>query len=100
PELPSKYLYDDVGSKLFDQICGLEVYYPTRVELGILEKYAGEIADLVGPHCLLIEFGSGSSIKTRVLLDHLDRPAGYVPIDISREHLLRSSVALARSYPD
>jgi L-histidine Nalpha-methyltransferase len=98
-ELPSKYFYDAVGSQLFEQICELDEYYPTRTELSIMQVQAHEIAALLGPHCLLIEYGSGSSTKTRVLLDALHDPAGYVPIDISKEQLLRSAAELVRRYP-
>ena len=68
-ELPSKYFYDDVGSLLFEQICELDEYYPTRTELGIMQAHMHEIVALLGPHCLLIEYGSGSSTKTPLLLD-------------------------------
>ncbi|MFQ5410958.1 MAG: L-histidine N(alpha)-methyltransferase, partial [Phycisphaerae bacterium] len=85
--LPCKLLYDRRGSKLFDRICELDAYYPTRTELAIMHRYAGDMAEAIGPHSLLIEYGSGSSLKTRLLLDHLDSPAAYVPVDISREHL-------------
>jgi len=63
--LPAKFLYDKTGSELFERICGLREYYPTRTEMGILSRYAGELADLCGPQCMLIELGSGSSTKTR-----------------------------------
>ena len=86
--IPSKYFYDEAGSKLFDKICELDEYYPTRTELAIMERHADEMADLAGPACLLVEYGSGSSVKSRLLLDRLDAPAAYVPVDISREHLL------------
>lgn len=99
-ELPSKFFYDEVGSQLFEQICDLDEYYPTRVELGIMQAQAQEMAELFGPNCLLIEYGSGSSTKTRTLLDTLQTPAGYVPIDISKEQLIQSVAALAASYPD
>ncbi|MEO7020446.1 MAG: L-histidine N(alpha)-methyltransferase, partial [Ktedonobacteraceae bacterium] len=99
-ELPSKYFYDAVGSQLFEQICELDEYYPTRTELGIMQERADEMAALLGPHCLLIEYGSGSSTKTRLLLDALQEPAGYVPIDISKEQLLRSAADLTQAYPD
>jgi dimethylhistidine N-methyltransferase len=99
-ELPSKFFYDAIGSRLFDQITELEEYYPTRTELGIMREHAGEMAALLGPECLLIEYGSGSSTKTPLLLNELRNPAGYVPIDISKEHLLRSATALAAAYPD
>ena len=98
--LPCKYFYDAEGSKLFDQICTLREYYPTRTELGILRAHAAEMARALGPELLLIEYGSGSSIKTRLLLDRLVRPAAYVPVDISREHLFESALALRLDYPD
>jgi dimethylhistidine N-methyltransferase len=98
--LPCKYFYDAEGSKLFDQICALPEYYPTRTELGILRAHAGEMADALGPDALLIEYGSGSSVKTRLLLDRLARPAAYVPVDVSREHLFETALALRLDYPD
>jgi len=98
-ELPCKYFYDDAGSQLFERITELEEYYPTRTELAIMQRHAPAMAALLGPRCLLIEYGSGSSAKTRLLLDHLRDPAGYVPIDISNEFLERSAGALAREYP-
>ncbi len=99
-ELPCKYFYDEAGSALFEQITELEEYYPTRTELGIMERHAAEMAGLLGPRCLLIEYGSGSSLKTRRLLDRLREPAGYVPIDVSGEHLRRSARALGEEYPE
>jgi dimethylhistidine N-methyltransferase len=98
--IPSKYFYDAEGSRLFDQITGLDAYYPTRTELAIMETHMPEIGARLGPGTLVIEYGSGSSQKTRLLLDHLERPAGYVPIDISREHLLEAARALANAYPE
>jgi dimethylhistidine N-methyltransferase len=98
-ELPCKLLYDSVGSELFEQICDLDEYYPTRAEMRIMRASAPEMAEQFGPDCLLIEYGSGSSTKTRLLLDHLDRPAGYVPIDISREQLSQAAESVARAYP-
>jgi len=97
--LPCKYFYDAEGSKLFDQICALPEYYPTRTELGILRAHAAEMAQHLGPETLLVEYGSGSSVKTRLLLDRLARPAAYVPVDISREHLLAAALALRLDYP-
>lgn len=96
--IPCKYFYDERGSLLFDQICDLDEYYPTRTELAIMRESGEEMAACVGSDCLLIEYGSGSSTKTRILLDHLREPAAYVPIDISREHLARSAADLARTY--
>lgn len=99
-ELPSKFLYDERGSQLFEQISALDEYYLTRTELGIMRDHAGEMATLLGPQCLLVEYGSGSSTKTRLLLNHLLQPAAYVPIDISKEHLIQAATALATEYPD
>jgi dimethylhistidine N-methyltransferase len=97
--LPCKYLYDAQGSALFDRICELDEYYPTRTELGILRRHAGAMAAVLGPRCLLIEYGSGSSVKTELLLARLEAPAAYVPVDISREHLLRTAASLATRHP-
>ncbi len=97
--LPSKYFYDEIGSLLFDEICGLREYYPTRTEIGIMRDNIDSIAREIGPDCLLVEYGSGASVKIRLLLDHLERIAGYVPIDISAEHLLTSVDELSRAYP-
>ena len=96
--LPCKFFYDAAGSALFDQICGLKEYYPTRTEIGILEACADELAELIGPDRLLVEYGSGSSIKIRILLDHL-KLAAYMPLDISRDHLLHSAQKIATDYP-
>lgn len=97
--VPSKFFYDQRGSALFDQICQLEEYYLTRVETGLLEQHAAEMARLIGEEALLIEYGSGSGHKTRILLDHLPTLAAYVPVDISKEHLLAAAVELAQAYP-
>ncbi|MCG6864007.1 MAG: L-histidine N(alpha)-methyltransferase [Thiogranum sp.] len=97
-QIPPKYFYDQRGSQLFDAITELPEYYPTRTELNILEANGEQIAEFLGDDCLLMELGSGSSRKIRVLLDAL-RPAAYVPLDISRDHLLSSAKALAKDYP-
>lgn len=97
--IPPKYFYDERGSQLFDRICELDEYYPTRTELAILRDNIDEIAEVIGPRCLLIEYGSGSSLKTRILLDHIDDLAAYVPLDISKDHLRKSATDLAASYP-
>ena len=97
--LPCKYLYDSRGSLLFEAICDLEEYYPTRTELSILEANAADIAQRIGPRALIIEYGSGTSRKTRLLLDALHEPSVYIPIDISRSTLLGSADALAKTYP-
>jgi L-histidine Nalpha-methyltransferase len=99
-QIPCKFLYDDRGSALFERICELPEYYPTRTEMRLLRRRGAEIAGVIGPHCQLVEFGSGASLKVRILLDALDRPAAYVPIDISRQHLRASAGSLARDYPD
>ncbi len=98
-ELPCKLFYDQKGSALFDEICELEEYYLTRTEMAIMNKYIGQISSVLGRKCLLIELGSGSSTKIRLILDHLEEPAGYVPIDISAEHLMKSADLLAKDYP-
>ena len=97
--LPCKYFYDEAGSALFDRICDLDEYYLTRTELTIMRRHAGDMAGMLGERCLLLEYGSGSSVKTRVLLDHLPDPAGYVPIDISGEHLRNAAYTLSAAYP-
>jgi L-histidine N-alpha-methyltransferase len=98
-EIPCKWLYDVRGSHLFEQICDLEEYYPTRTELGILERHVRAMAPLLGPQCALVEYGAGSGLKTRLLLRHLDRPAAYVPIDISESALAATAARLARDFP-
>lgn len=98
-ELPCKLFYDHTGSELFEQITELDEYYPTRAEMRILRQSIGDMAARLGPECLLIEYGSGSSTKIRLMLDHLERPAGYVPIDISRDLLEQSAADVARTYP-
>lgn len=98
--LPSKYFYDERGSQLFDDICELPEYYPTRTEMALLRTISKDVAALVGKGATVIEFGSGSSTKIRILLDALNAPVAYVPVDISREHLLMSAKGLADSYAD
>ncbi len=98
-ELPCKLFYDERGSRLFDQICELDEYYLTRTETAIMQEHVGEMASLMGRRCLLIEYGSGSSKKTRLLLDHLQALTAYVAIDISKEYLMRSAAKLAAAYP-
>jgi dimethylhistidine N-methyltransferase len=97
--LPCKLFYDERGSGLFDQICELDEYYVTRTENALMDQYAGEMAEAIGPECLLIEYGAGSSTKIRSLLDNLKDPAAFVPIDISGEHLVRAADELKVSYP-
>lgn len=97
--LPCRFLYDEQGSELFEQICELPEYYLTRTEISILADRAPEIAESVGRYAQLIEFGSGSSRKVRLLLEELNDPAAYVAIDISRESLRRASEDLALEFP-
>jgi len=97
---PPKFLYDRKGSRLFDQICELDEYYVTRTELGIMEKHGQEMVELLGPGCLMIEFGSGSSLKTRILLNHMEDLTAYVPLDISAAHLMAAARELDAAYPD
>ena len=97
-QVPAKFFYDARGSQLFDRICELEAYYPTRTEIGLLRRHAGKIAEAAGAEATLVEFGSGSSRKVRILLDALQAPAAYVPIDISRAHLMAAAQALAEDY--
>jgi dimethylhistidine N-methyltransferase len=99
-QISSKFLYDERGSKLFDQICELEEYYPTRTEIGIMKEHVDAMVEAIGPQARLVELGSGSSLKTRILLDHLDDLAVYVPIDISRAHLVQAAEDLATDYPE
>lgn len=99
-ELPTRFLYDQRGSELFDRICEADEYYPTRTEMTIMRRYIDEMTAAVGPRALIVEYGSGSSLKTRLLLDHLEDPAAYVPLDISKEHLLAAAESIAADYPE
>ncbi len=95
--LSPKYFYDQNGSRLFDQICELPEYYITRTEISLLEKYAGEVASLIGKDAILMELGSGSSVKIRTLLNAL-KPKAYVALDISKEHLIDAATNLAEEF--
>jgi dimethylhistidine N-methyltransferase len=97
--LPCKLFYDQRGSQLFDAICDLPEYYPTRTELRIMRDNMTDVVAAMGPRPLLVEYGSGSSLKTRELLEHLPHAAGYVPIDISCEHLMDAATDLATRFP-
>jgi dimethylhistidine N-methyltransferase len=97
--LPSKYFYDAAGSKLFDRITELDEYYLARAELQIMHKHADTMAARCGPRCLLIELGAGSLLKVRLLLDRLSRPAGYLPVDVSGDHLRSAAIELTARYP-
>ena len=94
-----KFFYDREGSALFDRICELPEYYLTRTELGLMRERAGEMAECIGPDAEIVEFGAGSSLKIRVLLNALQRPRRFVPIDISAEHLHAAAGALRADHP-
>jgi dimethylhistidine N-methyltransferase len=97
--LPSWLFYDERGSALFEQICEQPEYYLTRCEIALMEEHAGDIADSLGSDVRLVEYGSGSGRKTRMLLRHLHQPVSYVPVEISPEPLLQSVQRLAREFP-
>jgi dimethylhistidine N-methyltransferase len=97
--IPAKYLYDARGSVLFDEICELPEYYLTRTETEILRRHAADIASRAGPGRALVEFGSGSSVKSRLLLDAMDGLSLYSPIDFSRQHLDQTTQRLRHDYP-
>ena len=99
-KISPKFFYDEAGSRLFEEICRQPEYYPTRTELGIMRTNIQQIAELVGQGASLIEFGSGSSVKTRLLLRHLPDLAAYVPVDISKEHLINAAEDLVDEFPD
>jgi dimethylhistidine N-methyltransferase len=96
--VPPKYFYDARGSRLFEAICRLKEYYPTRSELALTRRHLAAIARFAGNGCALIEYGSGASVKTRLLLRRL-RPAVYVPVDISESALRAAAARLGREFP-
>ncbi|MDZ7720549.1 MAG: L-histidine N(alpha)-methyltransferase [Balneolaceae bacterium] len=98
--LPSKYFYDNRGSQLFDEICQLDEYYLTRTELNIMQKNIRDISEKLGKNIQLVELGSGSSLKTRLLLDHLEDLYSYVPVDISKTFLDDVADILRAEYPN
>ena len=98
-EIFSKYLYDQRGSELFEQITKLDEYYPTRTEIGIMRTFQEEIDATIGQRAFIVEYWSGSSTKTRLLLDRLEDPVGYLPNDISKDHLVDAARAIAIDYP-
>lgn len=97
--LPCKYLYDCEGLALFEQITQLDEYYLTRTEMALLVRHGGDIATRIGPCARVVEFGAGSMRKTRALLAALDRPAAYIPIDVSREAMLLAARRIAAEHP-
>ena len=99
-QMPPKYFYDAIGAELFKQICELEEYYPTRTEISILQKNATDIATKLGEQAMLIEYGSGSLDKVRILLDALSDPVALCAIDISAEQLKAASKEVQNAYPE
>ncbi len=97
--LPSKYFYDTRGSQLFERICEQPEYYLTRAELELMRAHVQDMARVLGPDVLLVEYGSGSGIKTRMLLEHLERAVAYVPVEISRSALTASVERLGEAFP-
>lgn len=97
--IPPKFFYDAHGSHLFDLICTTPEYYLTRTETAILERYGKQMAELIGEACVLIELGSGSAIKTPLLLRHLTEGSVYIPIDICESCLMRSAARLQTMFP-
>lgn len=96
--LPAKYFYDETGSRLFEAITQLPEYYPTRTEIQLLRQHRSEIAELSGDKVWLMEYGSGASLKIRLLLQAI-KPDCYVPMDISKDFLLESADKLMADYP-
>ncbi|MFG0264193.1 MAG: L-histidine N(alpha)-methyltransferase [Rhodopirellula sp. JB055] len=97
--LPSKYFYDQSGSELFDAICELDEYYPTRTEASIMRRNINEMVSAIGSANRLIEYGSGSSLKTRLLLEKMQKDVTYVPVDISGDYLETVAKRLRRDFP-
>jgi dimethylhistidine N-methyltransferase len=98
-EIACKYFYDETGSRLFDDICNLPEYYQTRTETMLLTRHAREIAALMGEHVEILEYGAGSLRKVRILLDALENPRAYTPLDISGDYLAQVVRDLAADYP-
>jgi dimethylhistidine N-methyltransferase len=98
--IPSKYFYDARGSELFEQICEQPEYYLTRTELEVLKQNADDMSAAIGPRAVLVEYGSGAGIKTRLLLDAMRDPVGYVPVEISTSALSASVQSLTEEFPD
>ncbi|MCS5564859.1 MAG: L-histidine N(alpha)-methyltransferase [Methylococcales bacterium] len=98
--LSCRFFYDKTGAKLFSKICDLKEYYLTRTELQIMNEYLGDIGHCIGPEAAIIEFGSGSGQKTELLLESLERPWCYAPVDISREQLIEMAERMSVRFPD
>lgn len=98
--LPSKYFYDKIGSGLFEKICELDEYYLTRTEISILLNNIDDISNVMGKNIRLVELGSGSSLKTRLILDHVENIHSYIPVDISEDFLTDIVKDLQKEYPN
>jgi dimethylhistidine N-methyltransferase len=98
--LPCKYFYDERGAALFQKICELPEYYITRTEIDILSRQHAEIASQIGPNVELIGLGTGAGTKTRILIEALEKPAVYIPVDISEKQLRKSSAAFRKIFPN
>ncbi len=98
--LPSKYFYDQTGAKLFQQICELSEYYPTRIEFELLQKHSSEIAHSIGTHAAILEPGAGAKTKARLLLDAQHQPKSYIPDELTKETHIRSITRLRSQLPD
>ena len=99
-KINSKYFYDEKGSLLFEKITKLDDYYPTKIECEILEENKKNIKKILPSHSIVIEFGSGSNHKIKKLLDAIDKPSEYIPIDISKEFLFKNARDFAKNFPD
>src|SRR5256886_2909893 len=97
--LPCKYFYDERGAALFQKICELPEYYITRTEIDILDRHRAEIASQIGTNIQLIGLGTGAGTKTRILIEALDNPAAYIPVDISEKQLRKSSAFFRKVFP-
>jgi L-histidine Nalpha-methyltransferase len=97
--LPCKFFYDERGTELFQKICELPEYYITRTETELLRRHGGEMAESIGANAELIGFGTGAGVKTRMLLEHLENPIAYVPVDISKQRLTDSAAKLSCAMP-
>ena len=97
--LPCKFFYDERGAELFQKICELPEYYVTRTETELLQRYGSEMAESVGANAELVGFGTGAGIKARMLLEHLENPIAYVPVDISKQRLIDSAIELSEAMP-
>lgn len=99
-KISSKWLWDELGSRLFERICDTPEYYVARAERDLLEGHAQEIADAIGPHAVLVELGPGNADRTRVLLDWLEDPERYVPVELAADHVRATAAAIRREYRD